>query len=191
MPTESPRIRILRGQHQRGGRWERRFQDLGVPISPMGFPMGVFRNCPITSNTKLGLDFICDRLILSICQVLLLFIICELPVVFTKYKGTFSFLLLPLRRCDSEEDDSRSIEVAPTAQTRTQQTRTQPPSQRALGKRPLSRTPTPEQDDEDAREAESGDAATLPLPGSSTQIRTSGRQKRPKRGDDIFAYYKP
>lgn len=84
---------------------------------------------------------------------------------------------------DSEEDDSLLIQEEPTIQTRTQQL-----SQHASSKRPLSRAP--EQDDEDAHEAEFDDA-TRPLPGSSTQIRTSGRQKRPKRGDDIFAYYKP
>lgn len=83
---------------------------------------------------------------------------------------------------DSEEDDSLSIQAEPTVQTRTQ-----PLSQRASSKRPLSRTL--EQDD-DVHEAEFDDA-TQPLPGSSTQIRTSGRHKRPKRGDDMFAYYKP
>ena len=64
----------------------------------------------------------------------------------------------------------------------------QPPSQHASGKRPFNRTP--EEDDEDAHEAEFDDS-TQPLPGNNTQIRTSSRQKRPKRGNDIFAYYKP
>ncbi|ODM20081.1 hypothetical protein SI65_05067 [Aspergillus cristatus] len=75
---------------------------------------------------------------------------------------------------DGEEDDSLSIQAEPTIQTHMQ-----PPSQHALGKRPRSRDP--EQDDDDA---------ARPLPGNNTQIRTSARLKRPKRGDDIFAYYK-
>lgn len=84
---------------------------------------------------------------------------------------------------DNEEDDPCSVQAEPTVQTCTQ-----PPSQRASGKRPLSRAP--EQNYEDAHDAEFDDA-TRPLPGNSTQIRTSGRQKRPRHGDDIYAYYKP
>lgn len=86
---------------------------------------------------------------------------------------------------DSEEDDSDSLSIQVES---TVQTHMQPPSQHASGKRPFSRTP--EQDDEDAHKAEFDDA-TQPLPGNNTQICTSGRKKRLKRGDDAFAYYKP
>ena len=84
---------------------------------------------------------------------------------------------------DGEEDDSRSIPTESTVKIRTQLL-----SQRAFGKRPLS-GPL-EQDDEDAHRAEFDDT-TQPLPENSAQIRTSGRQKRPRRGDDVFAYYRP
>ncbi|KAF7174239.1 hypothetical protein CNMCM6106_008367 [Aspergillus hiratsukae] len=82
---------------------------------------------------------------------------------------------------DEEEDDSVSLPAEPTVGIQMEL-----PTQRAVGKRRLSKTS--EQDDGDAHGAESDDDA-LPLPKQNTQIRTSGRQKRPRREDNEFTYY--